>query len=97
MIWFLENNISGGISSLMGNRFVKSDENRKIIYIDANSLYGHSLSQMLPYDEIKFDKNVKLEDILNTPDDSDVGYFVEIDLIYPDNFKRKNKKFSICS
>ena len=34
------------------------------------------MSQYLPYDDIKFDKNVTLEDILNTPDDSEIGYFV---------------------
>ena len=79
MILLLENSITGGISSVMGHRFVKSDENKKIIYSDANNLYGHSMSQLLPYDEIKFDTNVKLEDILNTPDDSDIGYFLEVD------------------
>ena len=51
------------------------------------------MSEPLPYDEIKFDKNVKLEDILNTPDDSDIGYFIEVDLIYPDNIKEKTKNF----
>ena len=49
------------------------------------------MSEPLPYDEIKFDKNVKLEDILNTPDDSDIGYFVEVNLSYPDNIKQKTK------
>ena len=48
------------------------------------------MSEYLPYDEIKFDKNVKLEDILNTPNDSNVGYFVEVDLRYPDNIKKQN-------
>ena len=49
------------------------------------------MTQYLSYDEIKFiggasvsqsdrDKNVSIEDILNTPDDSDIGYFVEIDV-----------------
>ena len=89
----LENNIRGGISSAMGDRYVRSDDDRKILYIDANSVYGQSMSQTLPYDEIKFDKNVKLKDILNTPDDSHVGYFVEVDLTYPDNEKEKTKNF----
>ncbi len=31
------------------------------------------MSKYLLYDEIKIDRNVKLEDILNTPDDSDIG------------------------
>ena len=46
-----------------------------------------------PYDEIKIDENIKLEDILYTPDDSDIGYFVEVDLKYPDNIKEKTKHF----
>ena len=90
LILLLENNIRGGISSIMGGRFVKSDEDKKILYVDANDLYGHSMSEPLPYDEIKFD-NVKLENILNTPDDSDIGYFVEVDLKYSDNIKEKTE------
>ena len=93
MILLLENNIRGGISSVMGDRYVKSDENKKILYIDANNLYGWAMSQYLPYDDIKFDNNIKLEDILNTPDDSEIGYFVEVDLKYPDNIKEKTKYF----
>ena len=73
MISLLENNIRGGVSSVMGDRYVISDENKKMLYIDANNLHGQSMSEPLPYDEIKFDNNVKLEDILNTPDDSDIS------------------------
>ena len=93
MILALEKNMSGGISAVCGDRYVKSDENKKILYVDANNLYGHSMSKPLPYDEIKFDKNVRLEDILNTPDDSDVGYFIEVDIKYLDNLKEKTKIF----
>ena len=93
MILLLENNIRGGISSVMGDRYIKSDKNKKILYIDANNLYGHSMSQYLPYDETKFDNNIKLEDILYTPDDSNISYFIEVDLSYPDNIKEKTKNF----
>ena len=91
MILLLENNIRGGISSVMGNRYIKSDKNKKILFIDANNLYGHSMSQYLPYDEIKFDNNVTLEDIINTPDDNDIGYFIEVDLINSDDINKKQK------
>ena len=87
MFFLLENLLRGRSSSVMGDRYVISDEKKKILYIVANKLYGHSMSQQLPYDENEFDRNVKLEDILRTPDDSDIGYFVEVDLIYPDNVK----------
>ena len=93
MILLLENNIRGGISSIMSNRYVKSDENKEILYIDANNLYGWAMSQYLPFDDIKFDNNVKLEDILNTEDDSEIGYFFECDLKYPENIKEKTKNF----
>ena len=53
MILLLENSIRGGISSVMGDRYVISDENKKILYIDATNLYGHSMSQLLPFDEIE--------------------------------------------
>ena len=93
LILTLENNIRGGISSVMGNRYVKSDENIKIIYMDATNLYGHSMIQPLPYDEIEMWHGGPglymngLEEILNTPDDSDIGYFIEADLRYPDTIK----------
>ena len=93
MILLLEKNIRVGISSVMGDRYVRSDDDRKILYIDANNRYGHSMSEMLPYDEIQFVRNVRLEDILNTADASDIGYFIEVDLNYPDNIKEKTKHF----
>ena len=39
-ILLLENNIRGCISNVMGDRYVKSDEIKKILYKDANKLYG---------------------------------------------------------
>ena len=45
LILTLENNIRGGISSVMGDRYVKSNENKKIIYMDATNLHGHSMIQ----------------------------------------------------
>ena len=89
----LEKIIRGGISSVKGDRYVNSNDNKKILYIDANNLYGHSMSQPLLYDEIEFYKNVKLEDIIKTPDDSDIGYFFEVDLKYPDKIREKTKHF----
>ena len=51
------------------------------------------MSQPLHYDEIDFDQNVELEDILNTPDNSVIGCFIEVDLKYPNNIKEKTKSF----
>ena len=103
LILLLENITHGGISSLMGDRYVKSDDNKKITYMDATNLYGHLRSQMLPYDEMEMwhghlDLYMNwLEEILNTPDDNEIGYFLEVDLKCPDNIKEKNKAFSTLS
>ena len=98
----LEKSIRGGISSVMGDRYVKSDEKKKILYFDADNLYGHSMNQPLPYDEIEMwhghpDLYMnKLEKILINSDVSDIGYFVEVDSRYPDNMKEKTKNFPFC-
>ena len=80
----------------MGDRYVTSVGKKKILYIDANNLYGHSMSQPVAYQKIKFGKIVKLEDILNTLDDSDIGNFIKVDLKYPDTIRRKTANFPIC-
>ena len=86
----------------MGDRYVKSDENKKILYMDATNIYGHSMSQMLPYDEIEMwhgdpDRYWNwLEEILSTPDDSEIGYFLEVNLKYPDNIKQRTRYFPYC-
>ena len=102
LILLKENNIRGGISSVMGARYVKSEGNKKILYMDATNLYGYSMSQLLPYDEIEMwhghpDLYMNwLGEILNTPDDNEFGYFLEVDLKYPDNIKQKTKYFPFC-
>ena len=93
MILLIENNIRSGISAVMGDGYVKSDENKKILSKDANSLYGWAMSEYLPNDEIKLYRNVKLEELLSNPDDNDFGYFIESDLKYLDNLKEQTKCF----
>ena len=102
LVLTIENNIRGCISSVMGDRYVKSDENKKILYMDPTNLFGHSMSQPLPYDEIGMWHGhpdlymKKLEEILETSNDSDFGYFLEVDLGYPGNIKEKTKIFPNC-
>ena len=52
MILLIGNNTRGGKTSVLGSRYIKSDEIKKILYIDANNLYGWVISESLPYDEI---------------------------------------------
>ena len=66
---------------------------KNVLYGGANILYGHSVNQSLPYDEIKFDKIVILEVILNFSGDSNIGYFVEVDLRYTEDMKENTINF----
>ena len=53
LLLLLENKIRGGISSVMGPRYIESDENTKLLYFDANNLYGWAMSQYLPTGDFK--------------------------------------------
>ena len=64
---------------------------KKILYIDANNIYVMPMSEPPHYDENNIDRNVELEDFLNTPDDNDIGYFAEVDLKYLDEIKENQK------
>ena len=37
----------------MRDRYVKTDENEKVLYMDASTFSGHSMPQPLPFDEIE--------------------------------------------
>ena len=111
LLLLLENNIRGGISSVMGPRYIESNENTKLLYIDANNLYGWAMSQYLPTGDFKkmrlfgscedYDNDELLideikEDILSTPDDNEFGYFIECDLEYSAEIKEKTENFPLC-
>ena len=108
LLLLLENNIRGGISSVMGDRHVQSDENKQILYIDANNLYGWAKSQYLPTGEFdilplnpcNYTDNYNLEqlveDLIQIPDDNEYGFFIECDLEYPAEIKEKTKNFAFC-
>ena len=86
------------------------NEITKLLYNDANNLYGRAISQYLPagdFKKIKYlekdDDSVLIdeikEDIIKTPDDTDDnehGYLKECDLEYPAENKEKTKNFPLC-
>ena len=53
----------------------KTHDQRSMWYIDANNLYGYAMMQKLPYKDFEF-ITTTLDEILNTPDDSDHGYYI---------------------
>ena len=85
------NGIANGNSNSNGN---DNDNGKTIWYIDANNLYGYAMMQKLPYKDFEFITTTTLDAwettlqrILNTPDDSDHGYYIVCDIDYPNECK----------
>ena len=56
-----------------------------LMYLDANNLYGRAMSQKLPVNGFKWEKKLsKFNEsfIRNYDENSDIGYFLEVDIDY---------------
>ena len=90
--WINDYNDTHPEKTINMNCDVYPDDNY-IIYIDANNLYGWAMSQLLPYDEVKINNNVSIDEVLKTDDGNDVGYIVECDLKFPTKIHDKLKEY----
>ena len=98
MLLMVEKRIRGGICHAIyryvkaNNKYMKNYNKYKeesfFQYLDANNLYGWTMSQKLPVKGVKWKKNmskVNEEFTKNYDEDSDKGYILEVDLKYPKN------------
>ena len=71
----------------IAKKMIKKNLKKYIIYLDMNNLYGHAMSQYLPYANFKWVKNIdKVEQsLMQIKKDSSNGYILEVDLEYPKN------------
>lgn len=69
-----------------------------LIYIDCNNLYGHSMCQYMPLSNFRFLQNHEINalNITQIPDDSDYGYILEVDIIYPKDLHVKHNDLPFC-
>ena len=97
MLLMTEEGIRGEISQSVhryakaNNKYMKNYdkkiESSYLTYLDANNLYGWAMSQKLPvngfmwYDDYLSDFNEEF--IKNYNENSDMGYFLEVDVEYP--------------
>ena len=85
-----------------GEAWKKSHDQRSIWYIDANNLYGYAMMQKLPYKDFQFTNKdfqftttTTLDVILNTPDDSDHGYYIVCDTDYTNECKKRTEQLAL--
>ena len=72
----------------------ENEEPRTLTYPDANSLYSWAMSQMLPLKG--FTLTSSEIDILNVPEDSRLGYILEMDLEYPKELHDKHNLYPLA-
>ena len=83
------------------SRFADNSDGKSIWYIDANNLYGYAMMQKLPYKDFEFitttttTTTTTLDTILNTPDDSDHGYYIVCDIDYTNECKERTKQLDL--
>ena len=94
MYLFLMDTIRGGISVcnkkhiIADNKYIdKNTKNNKyLMYLDANNLYGLSMVQALPYKNFKWSNNLTLDKI---------GIY-EVDIEIPKELHEKFKDYPLC-
>ena len=92
---FIEKSIRGGVS-MVSKRFARANNayeshydprkpNTFLYYIDCNSLYGFAMCERLPIGGFNWltDREINNFNVNDIPDNSDLGYLLEVDLGYP--------------
>ena len=94
-----EQGIRGGICNKVqgyaeaNNKYMKNyDKNKEssfLMYVDANNLYGWTMSKKLPVDGFKWvdDLSMFTKDFIKNYDKGDVGYLLVVHIEYPKTFR----------
>lgn len=101
---FIEKAIRGGITSCitrhaeannpdLGNLYDCNKPHSYLIYIDANNLYGYAMCKPIPQKNFKWVNKNKIAnfDVFSVPENSDVGFILEVDIAYPTHIHDDHK------
>ena len=101
LLIMIESGIRGGIATIshrhananyeyMGIEFDPSEESKFISYLDANNLYGWSMSKQLPTSVFKWMIDNELDDWKH------LSCFLEVDLEYPDDLHEHHNDYPLA-
>ena len=103
---FIEKGLRGGISYIAkrcakaNNKYTENYDPKKastfITYLDMNNLYGWAMSEYLPYGGFEWLKNVDGFDVNSISEKSEIGYFFEVDLEYPDELHELHNDYLLA-
>ena len=104
---FIEKGLRGGISYIAkrcakaNNKYMNDYDPKKqstfISYLHMNNLYGRAMSEYLPYEGFEWLKNIDEFDLISISEISLIGYFLEVDLKYPDELHELHKDYPLAS
>ena len=105
--FFIEKGLRGGISYITkryakaNNKYINGYDPKKhstfISHIDMNNLYGWAMSEYLPYERFKWSKNIDKFDVMLISEKSLIGYFLEVDIEYPDKFHKLHNDYPLAA
>ena len=109
MLLMIEAGIRGGMCQSVhsyakaNNKYMKNYDKRiessYLIYLDANNLYGWALAKKLSVNGFKWENDLSTFNenfIKNYNENSDVGYFLKVDIEYPKQLWSIIKTYYFC-
>ena len=104
---FIRKGLRGGISYIAkryakaNNKYINDYDPKRqstfISYLDMNNLYGWAMSEYLPYERFKWLKIVDEFDMMSVSEKCLIGYFLEVDLEYPDELHELHNDYPLAS
>ena len=103
---FIEKGLKGEISYIAkryakaNNKYMNDYDPKKqstfISYLDMNNLYGWAMSEYPPYNRFEWLKNVDEFDVMSINEKNLTGYFLVVDLEYPDELHKLHNGYPLA-
>ena len=105
----IDKGVRGGICCISrkcataNNKYIPEDYNshepsKFIVFLDANGLYATAMSEPLPTGNLRFldEQSSSTFNFMSVPDDSPIGYILEVDLEYADSLHDLHNDYPLC-
>ena len=103
---FIEKGSRGGISHIAkryakaNNKYMSDYDLEELstfitTYLDKNNLYDWSMSEYLPYEKFEWLENIDKFDVMSINEKNDIGYFLDVDLEYPDELHELHNDYPL--
>ena len=80
----------------MANKKQNKKQSKFISYLDMNNLYGWAISEYLPYEGLKWLKNIDKFNVVSINEKSPIGDLLEVDLEYSDKLHELRNDYPLA-